>query len=199
MTKGPAPVRRLGAEDSRTRAALVVAARQLLLDAGYPAVTSRRVAAKAGLKPQLVHYYFRTMDDLLLAVFRAGAEYNLERHARALASATPLRALWEVSNDPAGTALTMEFMALANHRTAIREQIAGYAEQFRRLQADALTGVLRGYGIDVDRRPPLGLLVLMTGLSQVLVLERSLGVATGHPEAAALVEEFLDRYEPVAG
>ena len=40
------------------------AAEQLLLEEGYAAVTSRRVGARAGLKPQLVHYYFRTMDDL---------------------------------------------------------------------------------------------------------------------------------------
>ena len=41
-----------------------------MLEEGYAAVTSRRVAAKANLKPQLVHYYFRTMDDLFLAIHR---------------------------------------------------------------------------------------------------------------------------------
>src|SRR3954471_21615584 len=73
VTRNRAPARRIGTEDSRTRAALVDAAPALIGDGGYPAVPSRRVAAKAGLKPQLVHYYFRTMDDLLLAVFRVGA------------------------------------------------------------------------------------------------------------------------------
>jgi AcrR family transcriptional regulator len=188
--------RRLGTEESRTRAALVSAAQQLMIDAGYAAVTSRRVAAKAGLKPQLVHYYFRTMDDLFLAVFRAGAEQNLERQARSLASDTPLRALWEFSNDPAGTALTMEFMALANHREAIRDEIANYAEHFRRLQADALGGVLKSYGVDVNEMPSLALLVLMTSLSRVLVLESTLGVTSGHAEALDLVERFLSTYEP---
>ena len=195
MTKGQGPARRLGTEDSRTRAALIEAALQLMLEAGYAAVTSRRVAAKAGLKPQLVHYYFRSMDDLLLAVFRAGAERNLERQARALASTTPLRSLWEFSNDPAGTAVTMEFMALANRRPAIRAEIASYAEQFRQLQAEALADVLRRYGIDLAV-PPLGLLVLVTALSRVLVLEGALGVTSGHAEASAMVDEFLDRYEP---
>jgi AcrR family transcriptional regulator len=187
--------RRLGAEDSQTRAALVTAALELMVEGGYAAVTSRQVAAKAGLKPQLVHYYFRTMDDLLLAVFRAGAEINLERQARALASETPLRALWEFSNDATGTALMMEFLALANHHEAIREEIATYAEHFRRLQADALGGVLKAYGIDLDEFPPLALLVLMTSMSWVLNLEATLGVTTGHAEAQALVERFLASYE----
>ena len=196
MTKSRAPARRLGTEDSRTRAALIEAAQALVVEAGYPAVTSRRVAAKAGLKPQLVHYYFRSMDDLLLAVFRLGAERNLERQARALASPTPLRSLWEFSNDPLGNAVIMEFMALANHRPAIRAEIASYAEQFRRLQAEALDEVLRTRGIDLEH-PPLGLLVLMTALSRILVLEGSLGATSGHDEALAMVEAFLDRYEPL--
>ena len=74
--------RRIGAEDSATRAQLLDAAEQLLLEEGYAAVTSRRVAAKAGLKPQLVHYYFRTMDDLFVEVFRRRAEANLARFER---------------------------------------------------------------------------------------------------------------------
>ena len=198
MTRDRAPARRLGTEQSRTRAALVAAAQELMVEGGYPAVTSRRVAAKAGLKPQLVHYYFRTMDDLLLAVFRLGAERNLERQTRALASATPLRSLWELNKDPAGTAVMMEFMALANHRPAIRSEIARYAEEYRRVEADALHEVLRGYGIDVAI-PSRGLLLLVTALSRVLVLEGSLGVTTGHGETLALVEELLDRYEPRQG
>jgi AcrR family transcriptional regulator len=188
--------RRIGTEESKTRAGLVAAAAQLMIEAGYAAVTSRRVAAAAGLKPQLVHYYFRTMDDLFLAVFRAGAEQNLERQARALASDSPLRALWEFSNDPAGTALTMEFMALANHRPAIKKEIATYAEHFRQLQADALGGVFKSYGIDIEQLPPLALLVFVSSLSRVLNLESSLGVTTGHVEAQALVEQFLATYEP---
>src|SRR5690606_21688674 len=62
--------RRIGAPDSKTRTRLLDAAERLLLREGYASVTSRRVAAEAGLKPQLVHYYFRTMDDLFLEVFR---------------------------------------------------------------------------------------------------------------------------------
>ena len=198
MTKGDpvtTPRRRIGAEDSKTRSALIDAAQQVMVEGGYAAVTSRRVAAKAGLKPQLVHYYFRTMDDLFLAVFRAGAEQNLERQARALSSQHPLRALWEISNDRAGTSLAMEFMALANHREAIRKEIATYAEHFRQLQADALGGVFKSYGIDLDRLPPLALIVLMTSLSRVMVLEQGLGVTTGHAEALEIVERFLTEHE----
>ena len=64
-----------------------------MLDEGYAAVTSRRVAARARLKPQLVHYYFRTMDDLFLEVFRRRADENLARLDRAVAADGSLHTL----------------------------------------------------------------------------------------------------------
>ena len=126
MTSAPSR-RRIGAEASETRAQLLDAAEQLLVEDGYAAVTSRKVAAKAGLKPQLVHYYFRTMDDLFLEVFRRRAEENVVRIERAAGGDGSLRSLWQLNADPRGARFTIEFVALANHRKAIRAEIARYA------------------------------------------------------------------------
>jgi len=134
--------RRIGTERSKTRTALLDAAEQLMLEEGYAAATSRRVAARAGVKPGLVHYYFRTMDDLFIALFRRRAERGLERQARALASPQPLWSLWELVRDEPDTAMTMELVALANHRKALRAEIACYAERFRSAQIEALSGRL---------------------------------------------------------
>ena len=83
--------RRLGAETSQTRARLLDAAEALMFDEGYAAVTSRRVAARAELKPQLVHYYFRTMDDLFLALYRRRAEQGLQARVQEDRAAVPGR------------------------------------------------------------------------------------------------------------
>jgi AcrR family transcriptional regulator len=187
--------RRIGAEKSATRARLLDGAQQLLLDEGYAAVTSRRVAAAAGLKPQLVHYYFRTMDDLWLALVRRGAEQNLERQALALDSPQPLRALWELNIDPVGTALAMELSSLANHRKAIRAELAAYAEQFRRLQTEAVAKALAARRAERPDLPPEVLSMLMIGIARVMVLEQTLGFTAGHAELRALVESYLDRFE----
>jgi AcrR family transcriptional regulator len=189
-----ARTRRIGAEDSKTRAALLDAAQKLMLEEGYAAVTSRRIAAEAGLKPQLVHYYFRAMDDLFLALLRRGAEQNLARLVRALASPQPLRALWAFSSEPSGTTLHMEFTALANHRKVIRAELAAYAEQFRTLQVAVLERVLAEHGIDSEAFPPAALAVLMVSISQVLVMEEALGVTMGHAEMRALVARSLARF-----
>jgi len=186
-----APSRRIAGPNSKNRNVLLDAAERLMLDEGYAAVTSRRVAAEAGLKPQLVHYYFRTMDDLFLAVLRRRADAGAERQVAVLASESPLRALWEYSLDPRGTALTVEFIALANHRKEIRAEIARYAERHRADQIAALATVLAREGIDAEAMPAAALSVLFTSLSQVLVMEDALGVSTGHAEALALVDRYL--------
>jgi AcrR family transcriptional regulator len=187
--------RRIGAEDSNTRARLLDAAEVLLLDEGYAAVTSRRVAAKAGLKPQLVHYYFRTMDDLFLEVFRRRAEENLARYERAIATDGSLRALWQLNADPRGAAFTMEFVALANHRKAIRAEIARFAERFRAAQVEAVRAALTRHGISEAELPPTVALLLMTGLSQVLALEDALGVTADHDTTLEFIERSISELE----
>ena len=154
MATVPSP-RRIGAQDSKTRVQLVDAAELLLREEGYAAVTSRRVAARAGLKPQLVHYYFRTMDDLFLEVLRRRAEENLVRFERAITADASLRTLWQLNVDPRGVAFTMEFVALANHRKAIRAEVARYAERFRAAQVEAFRVVLARHGIAEDQLPPI--------------------------------------------
>jgi AcrR family transcriptional regulator len=186
----PSP-RRIGAEDSKTRAQLVDAAERLMLEEGYAAVTSRRVAAKAGLKPQLVHYYFRTMDDLFLEVFRRRAEADLAGFERAIASDGSLTNLWRLNANARASAFTIEFVALANHRKAIRAEIARYAERFRTAQLEAIRRGLAAAGIDEERLPPIAALLLMTGLSQVLALEAAIGVTDGHKTTTAFVKRTI--------
>ena len=198
MPSDPSP-RRIGAVDSKTRTQLLDAAEVLLLEEGYAAVTSRRVAARAGLKPQLVHYYFRTMDDLFLEVFRRRAEANVARVERAIAADGSLQVLWELNDDPRGARFNIEFVALANHRKAIRAEIARYAERFRAAQLDAVTTALRTLGVTDLELPPIVALLLLTGLSQVMALEDALGVSSGHDTTRAFIERTLGRVDPAAG
>lgn len=187
--------RRIGASDSKTRATLLDVTATIMIEEGYAAATSRRVAAKAGVKPALVHYYFRTMDDLFLALFRKGAEANLKRYEQALAAPNAPRALWELASEPEGNVLLSEFQALANHRKVIRTEIADYAERFRALQVKALTDLLAATGADLAAVPPTVLTVVMTGVARILISEDVLGISTGHEETLALIEHYLSRFD----
>jgi len=187
--------RRIGAPDAKNRGLLLDAAEQLMIEEGYAAVTSRRLANKAGLKPQLVHYYFRTMEELFVAVFRRRAEEGLQVQAQALQSPQPLWALWRFGTDPAFTRISMEFMALANHRKEMRAEIAYYADRFREEQRQAVAAALQCYGVDSKDVPPVVFTVLMTSLSRMLVLEQAVGMSAGHAETLDLVETYLRRLE----
>jgi TetR/AcrR family transcriptional regulator len=186
--------RRIGTKDSQTRAQLVDAAERLLVEEGYAAVTSRRVAAAADLKPQLVHYYFRTMDDLFLEVFRRQADANITQFEAAVTEGVSLTTLWRMNNNARAAALTIEFVALANHRKTIRAEIGRYAERFRSAQLAAISTALASAGIE-DQVPPMVVLLLMEGLAQVLGLEQMIDVTSGHDETVAFVEQKLAELE----
>lgn len=192
--------RRIGAPDAKNRTLLLDAAEQLLLSDGYSAVSSRRVAERAGLKHQLVHYYFRTMDDLFLAMFRRRGDQGLQAQAEVLKSPQPLWALWRFNTDPASVALTMQFMAVANQRPALKAEITVYAEQMRAGQYQAVTDAMARYGVDFAEFPPMVLLVLMTSASRMLVIEQeALGMTSGHAETVEFVERWLGRIEGEPG
>ena len=195
MTTAPQP-RRIGAADSKTRAQLLDAAEQLLLDEGYAAVTSRRVGAKAGLKPQLVHYYFRTMDDLFLEVFRRRADENLAHFERTVAADTSLRTLWRLNADPRGAAFMTEFVALGQPPQVHPDRDRPLRRAFPRRPARGADGCPPGGRDRAGSVPPIAALLLMTGLSQVLSLERVLGVTAGHDATGAFVQSVIDRLEP---
>jgi AcrR family transcriptional regulator len=191
----PAAPRRRGRADSKTRDALIEATAQLMLDEGHTAVTARRVAAAAGVHPGLLHYYFDTMDELVLAVFRQGAEANLRRQARALSSPHPLRSLWQVNRDRRGVKLLIEFIALSGRNEAIRTEVAAYSVRFREAEKQAIERLGRQRGDDNPAISPAAASVLIDAIARLIALEESLGVTDGHADMIALVEEHLGRFD----
>ncbi len=187
--------RRVGTEQSVTRATILDATQSLMVDEGYASVSARRVAAQAGLKPALVQYYFPTMDDLLLAVYRRAADRSIDNQVAALASSRPLHALWALSSDTAHAALAVEFMALANHRKSIRAEIAAYSERARLLQAETMRKVLADTRFTPGDFPSAGVSLLLAGIARGLVMEHGLGIGGGHEEARAIVERWLAEVE----
>ncbi|WP_418005581.1 TetR/AcrR family transcriptional regulator [Mycobacterium sp. PDNC021] len=190
--------RRIAGPESKNRGALLDAAEALMLDEGYAAVTSRRVAERAGLKPQLVHYYFRTMDDLFLAAFRRRIESGLTAQSRIQLAPNPLRALWAFLTENRESALIVEYVTLANHRKDLRPEIASAAQQFLEGQAELVGSVLARSGIDADELPPIVVVSLIVGTSQLVALEASLGLSVGHDEIGEYFDRQLRKFDGVA-
>jgi len=79
---GPSRGRRRKGEGLDLRRAILDAAEQLFSAHGFYGVTTRQVAAEAGVDTALIHYYFDSKRGLFDAVFARRAEIlNLERSA----------------------------------------------------------------------------------------------------------------------
>jgi len=187
------PGRRKQSDDSATRNALIEATQALLLEEGYAAVSSRRIGERAGVKPPLIHYYFATMDDLYLAVFRHAQEISDDDYRAVLGSERPLSALWAFSDDPRSK-LGAELVALANHRPALREEMVAYGEQAREAQVAALQRHFDRKGLKPGI-PPVVAAVLLSSLSHQMRMEKSLGISRGHEETLAYFEQWLELFD----
>ena len=188
----------VGKRDTGTREKIMLATLDIMFEDGYASATSRRIAEKVGVQRAVVYYYFPTMDDLFLEVLRRGTQENLATQRRALSSTQPLHALWDMTVDPRGAQILMEFMALGNHRKVIREELAAGAERFREAQVAALSLMLGGQ----PGRSPLApevVSVLISVIGRSIGLEKSLGITMGHDQTLRVIEDFLDRLEQTPG
>lgn len=183
--------RRRGSKDSDTRARILRAARDLLLEEGYGAITTRRIGERADVKYQLIHYYFSSLDELFVELFRQGAEANLARLDELAAGDVSLQAFWESNSDPDGGRLVIEFAAIANRGPEMRAEIAKYARRFRQRQFQLAEQALARDQIPTDVVPPVVVTLLTMGLAQLVALDRAVGVDDGHVEVNAFIERWL--------
>lgn len=191
--------RKTGNDDSKARQRLLDATVKVMIEQGYAAATSRRIAAEAGVKQALVYYYFPTMDDLFVHVLRSHGEGALDRMRAAITADDPLRALWVLNSDETVAVLSAEFVALANHRKVIRDELRSFAERVRDIETAAATVALRTRGVDLDAYPPVAVSMLIAQIARSLCNERAVGFAAGHDAMLALVErqlEALAAYSP---
>ncbi len=180
---------------SLTRTAILDATEQIMREEGYAAVSSRKIASSAGLKSQLVHYHFRSMDELFLALFQRVEEQQFRRMTQAVASQKPLWALWKISTDATGPWLNKEFIALATHREYLRNEIARAAERTRQLHAAVVARVLAQRGLAPQAWPPVVLSILLDGAARLINSETALGTQEGHAETIAFIEHYLGQIE----
>lgn len=170
-----------------TRAALIEGAEQLMLEEGYAAVTARRLMQRANLKSQLLHYHFASIDDLFVAVIQRRFDVNVRLMLQSLSVDDPLKGLWAFIGDKDNARLSMEFLALASHRVAVRDEVKRYAEQLRRMQTEAFERYFRLRDVSPEV-PPMVSAMVLSSLWQALHMEEVHGIELGHAE----LKEFID-------
>ncbi|MFV8816990.1 TetR/AcrR family transcriptional regulator [Haliea sp. E17] len=174
-----------------SRKLILDATEKLMLDEGYGAVSTRRVATEAGLKAPLVHYYFPTTDDLFVALFKRSVASQLERLDAAGDAPDSLLSLWASYKNSQATAMAVEFMALANHREAVRKEFARFTRQARKKRVELFERLCGEQLGDGDQPTAEALAVVIIGIARTIVMEERLGISSGHSQANAFVERWL--------
>ncbi len=179
--------------------AFLDAAERLLLELGYPGVTTRRVAAEAGLNHGLVHYYFGSVESLLVRVLERFTERVTERQRTMYADPeVPFLEKWRqamrylVGDDVEYEKIWLELQALAWNHPELRDRVAFVNEEWRAVLTEALAEPRERYGIQM----PLDALVsLVMTFNEGIILERAQGVTAGHSELLAWIDAWLEERE----
>lgn len=183
--------KRIRRDPETTRTLILDTAERLMIDDGYAAVTSRRVAQELGINGATVHYYYPTTDDLFIALHKRMTERQLSEFEHVLAANAPLAALWKFQSGWAQSALGVEFLALANHRKSIRDVLANTTDEARDVQTRALTRISSQSAIDPAILPPIALTTILVAIARTLANEERVGITHGHQEVRTFVEWAL--------
>src|SRR5437867_8500965 len=77
--------------------ALLDAAERLLVEVGHAGITTRRLAGEAGLNQGLVHYYFGSLDEVLLQALERFTQRLIERQRAMYQAELPFIEKWRTA------------------------------------------------------------------------------------------------------
>src|SRR3954452_4080352 len=170
---------------SRARAveAFLDAAERLLIETGHAGITTRRLASEAGLNHGLVHYYFGSLDEVLLQALQRFTARLIERQRAMYETDVPFiekwrRAMEYLEHDLAAgyPKIWLELQALGWNRPEIRERFARVNAQWREVLTEAFVNAAAEYGLEPDAYPVDALVSLVMTFNQGVELERLSGI-----------------------
>ncbi len=183
--------------DASTR--LLDAAESILIAEGYPAVTTRRLGAVAGVNHGLVHYYWDSLEDLLVAVLERFTARLLARQRALYARDAPFVERWREAMghllqsdlDSGYQKVWLELQALAWNRPTLRARVAAVAAAWRGVLTEAFARAVVEGEVDTHGWPLEAVVALVMTTNEGVLLERQTGVETGHTALLAMAEQIL--------
>jgi TetR/AcrR family transcriptional regulator len=170
-----------------TRAMLVSAALDIVQAEGIGAVTARRLADKLGLKRQIVHYHFGTIDDVLLEVMQHGFKTTCEAVAKALEHDDPFDVIWKLFSRT--TPEAAEFLAIALRNEAFGAAMRIFSNDLHALLGQALAKDYERRGVAPPANPT-AIAQIIQATAQAIGWEAALGQSSGHNEVKSLLRNF---------
>ena len=186
---GPPAVARNATEE-----AFLDGAERLLVEVGHAGVTTRSLAQAANANQGLIHYYFGSMENLLVRVLERFTGRMIARQ-RAMYEApdVPFIDKWRsamryLDADRDYQKVWWELQALAWNRPELRDRVSDVNAEWRAVLTDAFAEPRERYGIQM----PLDALVsLVITFNVGIIHERLAGIETGHAELIEWIEGWL--------
>jgi AcrR family transcriptional regulator len=180
--------------------ALLAAAESLLVEVGYAQVTVRRLAERAGVNHGLVHYYFGSMQDLLLRVLERFTDRLVERQRAMYAADVPFIEKWrqamrflDEDADSGYQKIWLELQAMAWNDPVVRERLQGVHRRWVDVVRPAFAAGLAELGIDPELYPTEAVVALVVTFNLGIMVEQLSGVDSGHRRLLDMIDRILEQ------
>jgi AcrR family transcriptional regulator len=186
--------------------AFLDAAERLLIREGAEGISTRRLAQEAGQNHGLVHYYFGSVDELMLQALERFTDRVLERQRAMYEADEPFIQKWrtavsyiEEDLEAGYPKVWAELEALAWDRPELRDRLRNVSDRWRSLLRDAVAEAMEEYGLDEKTFSAEAWAALVMQFNKGLLNERLLGFDRGHAELLDSVDRWLASREKGKG
>jgi AcrR family transcriptional regulator len=152
------------------------AATTLLAEDGYAALSTRKVAARAGMRPGNLQYYFPAKRDMVRALLERYLERSLERLTQRMERGgqspearlrSAIGGIFSQQHSEPDCTLFRELWALASHDGDVATAMSDFYRSYRAHVGVALRGASPGLGRGESERLAMAVVAMLEGLSIV--------------------------------
>lgn len=168
------------------------------MSVGYAGISTRKIAEEAGLNHGLVHYYFGSMQELLLQVLERYTNRLVGRQREMYAADLPFIQKWRTAmrfldeDSTSGYAkVWYELQALGWNDPAIRERVAKVDRAWVEVVTEAVDKAMDEYGLDRKEFPLKALVALVATFNVGMHLRVLSGINSGHKELLEWIDRWL--------
>lgn len=191
-------------KSSETPERILQAAYRRLAADGYAHLNMRDVAAEAKVNHAMIHYYFGSKDQLVIAVLDEANRRLIERQTQMYntpgdfaAKWAQARAFYEEDLASGFVRVQMELWAASLSNEALRENFVPRIMEWRRVIERAVRDALAHYQLDLPVSPEL----IATWISDFwfgMEFEMQLGISEAqahHQEALDVMQRLLEHFD----
>jgi AcrR family transcriptional regulator len=182
--------------------AILDGAEALLVEVGYAAITTRKLAERAGVNHGLVHYYFGSMEEVFLQVLERYTARLTARQRALYAGDAPFIEKWRMAmthlvsdEELEYQKIWYELQAMAWSRPEMRARVSRVHDEWQSVLTPAIREELRELGVDGRRYPADAMVSLVVTFNEGVMLERLMGVDSGHQQLLQMIDRMLVRME----